>query len=89
MTHRDKNPEPLIVQTVIEQKGSIWNEETHRVVRTDAQRILEALVAEYGIEKSVCALDNQGLKGSAYRYLLKPLHDEAQRRRQCTKSTKS
>ena len=81
MTHRNNNPEPLIVQTVIEQKAGSWSEETHKVARTDAQRILEALIAECGVENSVHALDNQGLKGSAYLYLLKPLHEEAQRRR--------
>lgn len=82
MTYRKINPEPQILSTVIEQKGDAWNEETQKVVRTDALRILEALIAEYGIENSVKAMDKQGMKGSAYRYLLKPLHAEALRRRQ-------
>jgi hypothetical protein len=43
--------------------------------------VLEALVAEYGVDAAVQALDNQGFKGSAYTYLLKPLHAEACRRR--------
>jgi len=43
MTHRKGNREPLILPTVIEQKGEAWGEETRKVARTDAQRILEAL----------------------------------------------
>jgi hypothetical protein len=89
VTHRKANREPLIVSTVIAQKGDAWGEETCKVARTDAQRVLEALVAEYGVEAAVSALDNQGLKGSAYRYLLKPLHAEAVRRRRVSQATKS
>jgi len=36
-------------------------------ILTDAQTILEAIVAEYGVENCVRALDNQDLKGVAYR----------------------
>lgn len=86
MTHRKDNPEPQIVSAVIAQKSDAWNEETHKVVRTDAQRILEALIAEHGIENAMQALDKQGMKGSAYRYLLKPLHAEALRRRKVSQS---
>jgi hypothetical protein len=43
--------------------------------------VLEALVAEYGIDASVVALNNHGFRGDAYRYLLGPLYDEAVRRR--------
>jgi len=89
VTHRKSNREPLIVPTVIAQKGDDWNEETHKVACTDAQRILEALIAEFGVENAVQALDNQGLKGSAYRYLLKPLHVEALRRRRVNQSSTS
>ena len=85
MTHRKSNREPLIVPTVIENKGEVWSEETRKVARTDAQRVLEALIAEYGVENTVDALDNQGLKGSTYRYLLKPLYAEALRRRHAAK----
>ena len=81
MTHRKANREPLLVPTVIAKKSESWGEETCKVARTDAQRVLEALIAEYGVENAVHALDKQGLKGSAYRYLLKPLHAEALRRR--------
>jgi hypothetical protein len=82
MSHRDRNPEPLILAAVIEAKGAAWGEETRKVAQTDAQRLLEALVAELGVEACVQTLDRQGLKGAAYSYLLKPLHAEAIRRRQ-------
>ena len=81
MTHRDRNREPLIIKTVIDQKGDAWREETRKVAQTDAQRVLEALVAEHGVEATVQALDNHGFKGEAYRYLLNPLYAEAHRRR--------
>lgn len=81
MTHRATNREAPIVNSVIEQKADGWSEETRKVARTDAQRVLEALVAEYGVVSTMQALDNQGLKGSAYGYLLNPLYTEAQRRR--------
>ena len=81
MTHRDSNREALIIPTVIAHKGTSWGEETRKVAQTDAQRVLEAMVAEYGVDGAVRALDNQGFKGSAYNYLLNPLFAEAQRRR--------
>ena len=87
MTHRKGNREPLILPTVIGLKGDAWGEETRKVARTDAQRILEALIAEYGVENAEQALDKQGMKGSAYRYLLKPLHVEAIRRRRVSQSS--
>lgn len=87
MTHRKGNHEPLILPTVIEKKGEAWGEETRKVARTDAQRILEALIAEYGVENAEQALDKQGMKGSAYRYFLKPLHVEALRRRRVSQSS--
>ena len=81
MTHRNQNPEPLLVPTVIINKGPIWGAETQKVAQTDAQRVLEALMAEVGVEGEVSALNNQGFKGEAYRYLLAPLYDEARWRR--------
>lgn len=81
MTHRDGSPEPLILPTVIAQKGEKWSAESRKVAQSDAQRVLEAMVAEYGVNGAVHALNNQGFKGEAYRYLLNPLFAEAQRRR--------
>lgn len=87
MTHRRTNRESLIVPSVIDQKGSAWSDETRKVARTDAQRVLEALLAEYGVENAIRALNNQGLKGSAYGYLLKPLYNEAMRRRERSRAS--
>lgn len=81
MSHRDQKRQPVILTALIEQKGDTWNAETHKVVMTDAQRILEAVVAELGVQACIDALDRQGFKGSAYSYLLKPLHEEALLRR--------
>jgi hypothetical protein len=80
-THRSRQPEPLITPTVIATKGDAWNPETQKIAASDAQRVLEALVAEYGVEAAVTALDHQGFRGSAIRYLLTPLYDEAFARR--------
>lgn len=81
MSHRNSRPLPRIVEAVIAQRGAAWNESTQKVARTDAERILEALVAEAGVEGSVAALERQGFDGMAYRYLLRPLVEEALRRR--------
>jgi hypothetical protein len=78
-THRDVNPETLIIPAVIASKSASWNDETRKVAASDAQRVLEALVAEFGIERAVTALDNQGFRGEAYKYVLKPLHQEDRR----------
>jgi len=80
-THRDEHPEPLIVPTVIESKGANWGTETKKVAERDTQRVLEALIAEFGVDAAIRALDNQGLRGSSYGYLLKPLYEEAVNRR--------
>ncbi len=81
MSHRGRHPEPNIVEQVVETKGADWNESTQRVARTDAIRLLEALVAEYGVDGSLSALTSHGFNSASYSYLLKPLHDEAMRRR--------
>ena len=81
MSHRDTHPSRRIVDAVIDQKGDQWGESTRKVARSDAERILEALVAEYGVETAMLALDHQGFEGNAYRHLLTPLFQEAQRRR--------
>jgi hypothetical protein len=65
----------------MESKGDTWGDETRKVAQSDAQRLLESLVAEVGLEACEQALDRQGFKGSAYRYLVRPLHEEAVRRR--------
>lgn len=81
MTHRKTNPLPVIIEAVIERKSGDWNDATATVARTDAQRVLEAMVAEYGIDAAIQALDRQGFTGKSIRYLLTPLHTEAVERR--------
>lgn len=79
--HRKTHPQPIIIDAVIERKSAEWNESTRAVARTDAQRVLEALVAEYGVDEAVRALNNQGFTGEACRYLLNPIYEEALARR--------
>ena len=81
MSYRDRNHEKPIIAHLIEEKGAAWSEETRKVTWTDSQRILEALIAEIGIESSVSALDRQGFSGAAYRSLIRAIHKEAVRRR--------
>jgi hypothetical protein len=80
-THRKKHPETLIVPTVIAAKAAEWGLETQKVAAADAHRVLEALVAEFGVEGAVVALNHQGFRGEAYKYLLVPLCAEAVARR--------
>lgn len=72
---------PMIVEAVIATKGDAWNESTRITARTDAERILEALVAEYGVEAAYRALENQGFEAKSCGYVLKPLFEEALARR--------
>jgi hypothetical protein len=79
---RGKQRLPAIVQTVCETQSNTWSKVTRDTARADAQRVLESLIAELGVENAVQAMHNQGFDGQAYRYLLKPLYEEARRRRQ-------
>ena len=81
MSQRGKQRQKLIVEAVIESHEGSWSESTKRTVRSDAHRILEALVAEFGVEKSILAMNKQGFEGKAYSYLIKPMYIEARSRR--------
>ena len=81
MSHRDKQPQKLIVEAVIEGKTNDWSESTQATARSDAQRILESLVSIYGVDNAIEAMNRQGFEGKAYRYLLTPLYREARSRR--------
>jgi hypothetical protein len=81
MAHRDTHPEPGIVDKIMADKATTWAEDVRQAAPTDAQSVLEALLAEYGVGAAVRALDNQGFLGEAMRYLLNPLYEEALRRR--------
>src|SRR6478672_6477001 len=81
MAHRDENAEPPLVDKIIADKAATWAKEVLHGAPADAQHVLEALLAEYGVEAAIRALDNQGFQGEAMRYLLNPLYVEAARRR--------
>ncbi len=87
MAHRDTHPEPGIVDKVLADKQAEWSEEKRARAGTDAQHILETLVAFSGVEGTVNALIGQGFDGDAMRYLLKPLYQEAVRRRRIVQPT--
>jgi hypothetical protein len=82
MAQRVRNPQPVILRKVLSIMDTRWSASSKDTALSDAERVLEAMVAEYGIEAAVYALDNQGFKGDAMRYLLNPLYEEAIRRRQ-------
>jgi hypothetical protein len=81
VSHRHKNPRKNIVEAVIASKSDEWGDATRQTVRSDANRILEALVSDIGIQGVVDAMDRQGFEGAAYRYLIAPLYEEAASRR--------
>lgn len=81
MSLRDKQRQKLIVEAVIENKGNDWSESTQVTARSDAQRILESLISEYGVDNAIEAMERQGFEGRAYRYLLDPMYREARSRR--------
>jgi hypothetical protein len=83
-SNRKANPERLIIPTVIAAKADAWNASTREVAETDAQRVLEALIAEYGVDGAKQALTNHGFAAESYGYLLTPLYAEATKRRQRT-----
>jgi hypothetical protein len=81
VAHRASNRQPGIIRKVIADREGSWGEATQKTAHTDAQCVLEALIAEYGVDAAIDALDHQGFEGKAMRYLLIPLHEEATRRR--------
>ena len=69
-----------IIDAVIDDQITIGQRGSDDPSRNDASCVLEALLAEYGIEAAVDALKRQGFAGD-YRYLIKPLYEEAILRR--------
>jgi hypothetical protein len=57
-----------------------WKDNARDQFAIDANAVLEALLAEYGVEAALAAVERQGLKG-AYRHVIEPLHAEAVARR--------
>ena len=59
---------------------------TQKTYRREAENVLEALIAEFGIEHALIALKNQGYVAKSYRSLLKRLYAEASDRREYFKN---
>jgi hypothetical protein len=51
MSFRMTHPMPAIIEAVIATEEADWNDATRQTARTDAQRILEALVAEVSVDQ--------------------------------------
>ena len=81
MSYRSNHRKPTILRAAIKQKGTGWSKTTQELALIDGQRVLEALVAEVGVEGAMEALRKQGFAAGAYEYLLQPLYEEAQARR--------
>lgn len=69
------------MEAVIAAQGDRWSDATRQTARSDANRILEALVSDIGVQGVIDAMDRQGFEGAAYRYLIAPLFDESASRR--------
>ena len=63
MSYRSNHPKPKILRALIKQKGTGWNKATQELAPDNGQRVLEALVAEVGVEGAKEALPT-GSKGS-------------------------
>ena len=81
MSYRQKHPRKNLLDAVIETQYHKWSDATRKTARSDAYRILEALVSDIGIEGVIDAMDRHGFDGAAYRYLIAPLFEEAVSRR--------
>ena len=69
-----------VIEAMIQSKGNVAPNYLP-TLHTDAGCILEALVAELSEEQVCAALNNQGLKGDAYRSTLRALAVIARERR--------
>ena len=84
MSYRQRNPRKNLLEAVIEKQSAKWGDATGQTARSDALRVLEALVSEIGVEGTISAMDKQGFEGAAYRYLISPMYEEAESRRSLT-----
>ncbi|ENM7921206.1 TPA: hypothetical protein ACMDXF_004474 [Vibrio parahaemolyticus] len=84
MSYRNENRLRSVLEVVISNKKSSneWQaESTIDTARKDAVKILESVLAEFGEESCLQALENQGFKSASYEYVLKPLYEESVKRR--------
>ena len=80
-TYRGRNQQSLILSEVNRLKAGECNSSIEQTVSVDAQRVLEAIIAEYGDNATFRALKNQGFQGNLVRYLLTALYEIAIARR--------
>lgn len=69
-----------LIDSVADDPARQWKDNTRDQFAIDANAVLEALLAEYGVEAALAAVERQGFKG-AYRHVVEPLHAEAVARR--------
>ena len=81
MTTFKEGYHPKRIIDVIADRPSL-SASTKKTYRREAENVLEALIAEFGIEHTLIALKNQGYVAKSYKSLLKRLYEEAESRRQ-------
>jgi hypothetical protein len=69
-----------LIDSVASDPERPWKDNTRDQFAIDANAVLEALLAEYGVEAALDAVERQGFKG-AYRHVVEPLYAEAVARR--------
>jgi hypothetical protein len=69
-----------LIDAVAEDPDRPWKDNTRDQFAIDANAILEALLAETGVEATLAALQRQGFRGH-YRHVVEPLYREAISRR--------
>jgi hypothetical protein len=69
-----------LIEAVAQDPDRLWKENTRDQFVIDANAILEALLAETGVEATLAALKRQGFRGH-YRQVVEPLYREAISRR--------
>jgi|GEM_PF-5843342 len=69
-----------LIDAVTKDQKRSWKDVTRKTHATDANDVLEALIAECGSEKALEAVRNQCLQGN-YRQIIEILYEEAVARR--------
>lgn len=71
---------PGIIDHVVNRHGAWVTQSSRDTARHDANTVLEALLAEHGVDGAVRAMLNQGFVNPV-ETVIRPLYDEAMRRR--------
>ena len=69
-----------LIDAVADDPTLPWQANTRDQFAIDANAVLEALLAEYGAEAALAAVERQGFRGH-YRHVVERLHAEAVARR--------